>query len=306
MKKPTLEEIRRALILDNLITYREFNKNENKAYFKDKVSQKEICRLVNWYYVDHETKDPADPKNWPVKPIQISKTLKGLEKDGLIIKEPYKTPGKGPAQNLIFLKKDYDTLFKIIKEYNNPIFEPHYRGYLGDHLLNSPYGYELVNMDLVEAVLKEYKNLNLEPIEKKRLLDLIKISPSALFTFIEAPYSDELLKPYLEGFKKKYLNNEQIKKALFLYILNGVGLDFTYRNPHSTPWKVEYEVNIKFSNWKDEDRLSNLKEEDIDLHFAPYLKDTLSINKNTIKMTSTSIMGGISDTMILYKPFKDK
>lgn len=288
MKKPTLEEIRKSKILDILVTYREFNKEENKAYFKDKVSQKEIGRHLNWLYIDHEKEDPTDPKNWPVKPIQISKTLKRLEKDGLIIKEPHKTPGKGPAQNLIFLKKDYETLYKVIKEYNNPTFEYHYRGLLGINLLNSPYGYELVNMDLVDTVLKEYKGLLLESKEKKRLLDLIKISPSALFVFIDGPKS-EFMKSNLE-----YLSNEENKKALFLYVLDGVGRDFTYLSPHSTPWKVEYETKVKFSDWETEDKINP----------EPYLEDTLLIEKNSIKMTSRSTRGGTIFSTY-YKPFKE-
>ncbi len=288
MKKPTLEEIRRSKILDILVTYRYFDKKEKIAHYKDKVPQKEVGRHINWFYIDKEA-DPLDTKKWPVTPLVISKTLKGLEKDGLIIKDHHKTPGKkGPAENLIILKRDINTLYKIIKEYNNPTFEYHYRGLLGINLLNSPYGYELVNMDLVDTVLKEYKGLLLESKEKKRLLDLIKISPSALFVFIDGPKS-EFMKSNLE-----YLSNEENKKALFLYVLDGVGRDFTYLSPHSTPWKVEYETKVKFSDWETEDKINP----------EPYLEDTLLIEKNSIKMTSRSTRGGTIFSTY-YKPFKE-
>lgn len=294
MKKPTLEEIRRANILDNLIHYKEYDEEKKKAYFKDKVSQKEIGRLVNWFFID-KGKDPYDPINWPVKPIQISKTLKSLEEDGLIIREPQKTPGKGPAQNLISLIKNYTTLNKIIKEYNNPTFEYHYRVLLGINLLNSHYGYDLVNMDLVEAILKgPYQDLSMEPEEKIRLLDLIKISPSALFTFID-PYSDTFLTSHIDYFKEEGVKIEQFKKALFLFLLNAVGRDFTYLSPHSTPWKIDYEIKVKFSDWEKEDKIN----------YEPYLEDELFIDKNSIKMTCHSTRGGTIFSTY-YKPYKEK
>lgn len=174
----------------------------------------------------------------------------GLEDEG-IIKKRYITD-----KLVCCLVENEETLYKILTEFNNPIFSDNFKIEMLNDLIKSEYAQKLINMDLVKKIgyLKDEEELNF-------VLYLVKIYPSALL---------ELLKEIkrvnnqraLEGdpeFKRLYysfLKSETLRRSFLMKLHSLAQNDFNYFSPakeitiFNAPVEIEFEIKATIKTEK--------------------------------------------------------
>lgn len=269
MKNPNKNEVRKAYILDILVRI------EDKSLT---TSQRDIVKKVCIEAVKCDKNKGLDKK----VNIFVSKTLKALEDEGIIIKTPLKIKGKrGPAQNFIRLNRTLESLYKILKAYDEALFTDYrYSLVLKYNLLISEYYKSLVNMGLVDK-LTSLSGLPFTEEDKKLIYNLIKVSPSVLQLLFYEVYDREdftyVVKPG-GGYKKSFEKDEREKKRLKEEFIKLIQVDLivnVFRESYVPGHNIEVDIKAKF---KDKDgkeifNFSNHAELDLEMghvHFPLY------------------------------------
>ena len=280
MRKPTKEEIRRIYIIEVLLGDPTFNiiginYDLIKKEFKGVLSQKDIITLLINLRSSRENMSKEDPSVEKKITILVSKTLRSLEEDGIITRTPKKIPGKrGPAQFYINLNQNPETLYKILKEYDNPLFMG-FEWFFKHNLVNSQYYNNIVNFKLINDLISSlplpldndpsdffleddldvWLNGNmvfLDEKEIKAIYHITKTSPGALKTLFENTYENKILD------KQGLMGIDEYKTSLIQEIhLNFINDIFHAMEP--SDYKVDISISAIFKDNDDKEffRFSN-------------------------------------------------
>lgn len=127
-----------------------------------------------------------------------------------------------------------ETLYKILKEFNNPSLSRNFIEELNKDLINSKYCKKLVNLNLVKKL--EFYKESLTNEEMSFVLILIKISHSALLKVLKRIYSDKVWDSVLP--KGPFLMD--------LQFLAYKDISKRYRAEETKTFTPPYPVNFKF------------------------------------------------------------
>ena len=259
MKKPSKTEIRRIKIIEilvrginyhylnviyppNVIIHNPFTATnlfiEALNSYSDALTQQDIIKIRSSYFRGRD-----DPDLEKKISIEVSKTLRSLEEDGIITRTPVKISNtKGPAQNIVRLNTSPNTLYKILKEYNNPLFEgsDNYVNFL--NLIHSKYYKNLVNMDLVND-LTSLLGFYLSKEDKNKIFCMVTASPRALYKLFSMAYEGV---PTIPIFPKGATSEN--KKA---WLYQNIELDFLndyYKHLINDKYDIQADIKVKFKN----------------------------------------------------------
>ncbi len=139
------------------------------------------------------------------------------------------------------LVENHGSLYKILKEFNNPMLSKHFITELNNDLINSKYAKKIINTELVKKIESKL-NIQLNYEEKNFILIILKISSSALLHSLKVLNYKE---PY------KFLSSKDIKRSYLMDLQFQAYGDITYQlgteekmifNP---PYPVQIEFEIK-------------------------------------------------------------
>jgi len=243
-------DVKTILVIISLLDGEKYNQTEIKdninrlidhpiQFYKDPIigwnAELEQSIEMSGRHIDHST---------------VSRIVKDLKLLGVIEKESVQR-GQGAASSIIQLKVDINAVLQILTKFQNSIFSDFSFLWLGTQLINSNYGKKLINKEFIEGFDEKIGN-KLTNTEKQRLLELIKISPSALINFILSYIVSEELSEW-----KKYelfrsmtlsmLNDFKVIGFNNLPVAAEISLIFNKENiPQEDPYEINNErINIK-------------------------------------------------------------
>lgn len=180
----------------------------------------------------------------------VSTTLKELRDKGIIESIASKREGRGPSPNKHYLKQDINTLSKVISELSNPKLGVFHYSDFKAYLMSSKYVKNLINMDVVTNLEKNLK-LTFTDEEKDIILNIVKISPTALSKVLEYSKKKFFVGPLMLGMKER---NEKKFLLFNLQVLLGEDIE---RMPFVNS-NVEYKITVSFKNGFDEEKEGKL------------------------------------------------
>ena len=186
----------------------------------------------------------------------MSHTLGILNNEKITLKYSV-TKTKREDGNLHWLRENPIILFKVFREFYNPKFPLDLKSSLGSLLIRSPYAKKIINMDLIEFI-EYYAHITFEEKEKEVLLNIFKISPSALFymftelpnlqyTMIEEENTTEDISKYMQNIKKIFILQLQIKLGIDIsmdnnYLSGKYGLHYEINTIFKDPYEIQKEI----------------------------------------------------------------
>ena len=170
----------------------------------------------------------------------ISRILKSLKTDGIIQRTTIEKVGRDPDHYGYSLIEDYNSFKKILAEFLDPMLDNYLSSYLSNLIMISKYADKIVNLKLVDQIGKNW-NIQFDISENNMILEIIKISPRALFKSLNAP---NLLgfKPY-PSFEAIYHSN---KNEFFFNLEMSVGEDIMYLSPLAGK-EFEYKIIVSIN-----------------------------------------------------------
>lgn len=235
---------------------RELRENEMDLIYNEQLQEVDVqfhatCNSKG----EINTNDPnikyLEKKDKSVKMISkgmISRILKSLKSDGIIQRSTIEKVGRGPDHYGYSLVEDYNSLNKILAEFLDPMLNNYLASYLSNLILISKYADKIVNLKLVDQIGKNW-NIQFDISEKNTILEIIKISPRALFKSINAP---NLLgfKPY-PSFEAIYGSD---KDEFFFNLQMSVGEDIMYLSSLAGK-EFEYKITVSINHQKNKQNI---------------------------------------------------
>ncbi|PKL69090.1 MAG: hypothetical protein CVV28_02960 [Methanobacteriales archaeon HGW-Methanobacteriales-1] len=223
-----------------------------------------LVELRNLYIM--KSKKITDP--------MVSTTLRNLRLEGILETKPSPRVGRGPSPNINYLKKDLNVLLKILKKLLNPklgIFSQDFSA----HIMSSEYVKNLIDMGIVENLEKNLR-MSFDTQEKKMILNIIKVSPSALLTVLEYIKRKFYFGINYSSLSRVIFTKEKTKFLIFeLQLLLG---DDLKRMPYIQS-KLEYIITTDFKenpNRLDGTVLQKLSDSRLSSSLAPKSKKKVS------------------------------
>ncbi len=246
------------------------------------IKKTELLSLLNEHMKNFLGKAITDP--------QLTNTLTELEKEDIIEKEDIERAGRGAqSQKILFLPCSYWAFYKVLEEiFQYELDKDHKEFSLKLSLINSRHAQtfininliEVIELDLTEEIEMEFKDIKFKFTneEAELLVNLLKLSPSALFYIITE---------YKEGFKNllidfKNLSEEHpeikfeiidlLKKEVWLNLKLKVIEDIDRNTIANIP--IIYNSVIKFC--------------DVEKYNPSELEETYYINGNTLESSHSN------------------
>lgn len=260
-KKMSKEKIRRIWTIYALSNCKKWKQEQIVDYLNKKsqeihkLHEKEVDETYNIKLQDFKMQHPtiSSPKvnkhnNLKLLPKEdktikliskgmTSRILKSLKADGIIHRETIPKEGRGPDHYGYILIKNYDTLNKILSKFSDPELDKYFASSLANLFISSKYSKEIINLKLVDLMAKRC-NITFTDNEKNMILKIIKISPKALFKWLNIGYDLGFI---------GYPNFEAVygydKNVLLFHLQMELGEDIICLLPFSDK-KFEYKISF--------------------------------------------------------------
>lgn len=166
-----------------------------------------------------------------------SRILKSLKADGIIHRETIPKEGRGPDHYGYTLIKNYDTLNRILSKFSDPELDKYFASSLAKLFISSKYSKEIINLKLVDLMAKRC-SITFTDNEKKMILKIIKISPKALFNWLNIGYDLGFM-----GYPSFEAVYGYDKNILLFHLQMELGEDIICLSPFSDK-KFEYKISF--------------------------------------------------------------
>ena len=184
---------------------------------------------------------PSTKENKNIKLISkgmTSRILKSLKADGIINRVTIEKEGRGPDHYGYILIKNYEIFQKILAKYLDPELDKYFALSLANLLISSKYSKDMVNLKLVDLMAKR-SHYTFTDNEKNMILKIIKISPRALFKWLNIGLHLGFVG--YPSFEAVYGSD---KNALLFHLQMELGEDIICLSPF--PGKTfEYKINFR-------------------------------------------------------------
>ncbi|NMO09507.1 hypothetical protein [Methanobacterium subterraneum] len=201
------------------------------------------------------------------------------------------------------LVETYECLYKILIEFDNPLFSEEFKKELKSDLMNSEFSKKLVNMDLINKLDNELK-FCFDKNEKSFVLILLRISPSALLHSLKTLYHKGKLKPYsfVENKKRIFLMDLQFHSYKDITYQFETEESMVFNPPISVKVKFEIKTILETSNEKSK-QINTIQRVPWDLLSEDEKNQHLKYNEKIIKLleplkTTTEKLSDISNEKI--------